>query len=299
MTLDSLTCWNSVFLSRRHIADRFTEKYELDKHDKEFLNKYKEIRTRLSWGNIEWCFHHSGGLVEMKHRSKLVLKDSDRNLLLLIINQFWSRFSILYSKDFYYLKERRETMLKNLKESFFQSALEDINYFFRINLSNKEIPVSLIPGFSERSGSGMGFSRPSALIVLETTNLRTNDQEAVKRDLSVLLHEFSHIVINFEENNFKDIMEEILEKEGASDWEKHTVEEAIIRSNFPSGILAVRSGLLKKIPESLKKTLSTDPTQKLTSSIIQITEEQIKNGNHFNDPKYIKEVLKILRSIKN
>ncbi len=109
--------------------------------------------------------------------------------------------------------------------------------------------------------------------------------------------EISHIILNNLDKENKRFINSLYKKASFSDEDRRNIEEIIIRSNFPNGVLSYYGDLIDKEIWKGKNNNKFDLINQVSLKIMPITKNQIDNNKNMLDKEYFSKVIKMYKEV--
>jgi hypothetical protein len=259
--LNSLAPWNSHFDNRDCLAVQFSQIRLLNTEDKRILNEYTELIGRTKYGEVENCFFHKGNLQETIYIIEKKFAKHDFYLLKELINRFYKDFNKLWDSIIPKLKKRKTQLDNVLSSRLFINSFKKCQYVLDSNVT-ENIDIYLIPRIKNNSyGTLISEFEDQRLLIMDIFNInkmKNNDRDLRFASL-VILHEICHYILADKNNLISKIFGSIKKKYFLSKEQIHDLEEILILTLYPTGVLGVKSNLIKNLKlEGRRNNSSSD-----------------------------------------
>lgn len=244
--LDSLSCWYPIFKKRDSLKKMFEDSFPMDAIDRKLLETYAQFRIKhiSSWGIMNDSFHYQENVRDAILQLSNVLTRDQLQILERVINQFSNRSTQLFDQHRDLLLRRKMRLESAFSSTILQKTIKRLAHLFCESTQYK-LDVSINLSFNPKGCSGMviRFSKKKT-IILDPNDIRADEKEAIMHDARGVLHEACHVLLNNQNNRVENAINKLWDKYSLRPEDKQNFEEVLIRSLFPSGALAVASGLI-------------------------------------------------------
>lgn len=194
-------------------------KYGLTRRQDSLLEKYREIRKRYPWGQMEPILMYADTLEDAWRMAGAEMTPDEVDLLKQVFGAFKDDFDREW-QGHDYLHRRKKAYEEIIKQYDLDSAFEEVQRFYGVGRFDERIDVHLLYNPSRNYGGGSAH----AGIQIEAT-------QGTIRSIDGLLHEAFHL---FEP---RKQIEETLMKCGIEHEEAEIVREAAMDSLLPDGVI--------------------------------------------------------------
>lgn len=276
--IQNLSEWH--FSSRKDYNELWkTEFGEFSNEEETALKKFKEIRLRYKQSKtyFEQAFFTAENPWKYLEKN---LPEEEYIAIQEIFNLLEKKFNLIYEKDLSSLNRWKKNLQEKINDSSLVEPITDtLIMLFNAPSSKPEIKIYLL--FSTPNHTGGGANVDGETISIEISRYPLN---GANHAIGIIWHETIHLC--FQNQYFFPL----LLKQFPEDQKKvHFINEAIIGSLFPRGILGIK--LLKNNPAS-KLMIGIDSEQ--TIKIMNLTKEYV-NGKKSLDERYIDTIAEILK----
>jgi len=221
--VDHLSRWD--IHSHMWYYEDWVIKYGLTERQKLLLEKYRVIRKKYPWGQMEPIFMYADTLEDAWKKASSKIASDEVQFLKEIFAAFKDNFDREW-QGHQYLHRKKEAYKRIIKQYDIESAFKEVQRFYDVADFEREIDVHLLYNPSRTHGGG------SAQAGIQSEEGPDEREESIIRGIAGLLHEAFHLL----EPRRK--IEETLMKSGIEHDEAEIVREAAMDSLVPKGIIA-------------------------------------------------------------
>jgi hypothetical protein len=204
--------------------EHWLAKYGLTMRQESLLEKYRGIRKKYPWGQMEPIFMYADTLEDAWERASSRLIPDEVKCLKGIFAAFKENFDREW-QDHEYLHRKKEAYETMIGQYNIDSAFREVQHFYDVADFDQEIDVHLLYNPSKGSGGG------SAHAGIQSEERQDEREESIITGISGLLHEAFHLF----EPRRRIEKASVKFNLGNDEWE--IVAEAAMDSLVPYGII--------------------------------------------------------------
>lgn len=251
--------------------------------EKKALSEFKKIHLRYPFGKS-----YLGRQFFLKKNPWIVLKEKlpqkDFTNLKNCFSDLEKQFYIFYNKEIFLLNKWQTTLQRRLNVKKLTTIInKNLSKLYSASPISGTINIYILPSTKNHTG-GMGGVVNDKSILLEISRLPINK---INYAIGIIWHEILHLS-HFGKYKIFHILDQKFQNNRKM-WK--LVEEAIVSSLFPNGILGI------KFLKNNKKLLNANLSREHTDQLIKLSNTYYKNNKAF-DEQYIEKIHALFYTIK-